>query len=162
MENLKLSDTTTNLFLSIATFHKEVETIKKSADNPFFKSVYAPLEEILPAIKTPLEKSGLDFVQLPNGDTYLTTIIFHIKSGEYMQASLKLSPVDNKPQSQGSAITYARRYMLVSMLGLNTDKDDDGNQASGNVATPRYEKVADKKAREEKEKTAKDNDEPPF
>ena len=34
----------------------------------------------------------------------------------------------NDMQALGSAITYARRYALVSMLGLEQD-DDDGNKA---------------------------------
>lgn len=38
------------------------------------------------------------------------------------------------PQGAGSAITYARRYALVSMLGLNVDEDDDGNHASNKVS----------------------------
>ena len=32
-------------------------------------------------------------------------------------------------QAQGSAITYARRYALMSMLGLVADTDDDGEAA---------------------------------
>jgi hypothetical protein len=33
-------------------------------------------------------------------------------------------------QQLGSAVTYARRYQLVSLLGLEAE-DDDGNYASG-------------------------------
>ncbi len=35
----------------------------------------------------------------------------------------------NDPQAMGSAITYARRYALGSILGLNIDEDDDGEKA---------------------------------
>ena len=38
-------------------------------------------------------------------------------------------------QQLGSAITYARRYGLVSMFGLEQE-DDDGNLASGNNQKP--------------------------
>jgi len=41
-----------------------------------------------------------------------------------------LNPVKNDPQSIGSAITYARRYSISTMLGL-VQSDDDGNAASG-------------------------------
>ena len=37
----------------------------------------------------------------------------------------------NDPHGLGSAITYARRYSLMSMLCLATE-DDDGNAATGN------------------------------
>jgi hypothetical protein len=34
------------------------------------------------------------------------------------------------PQGQGAAITYARRFAYMSVLGLVADKDDDGNAAT--------------------------------
>lgn len=140
-----------NLFRALSEFQNKIDVVKKDADNPFFKSNYAPLETILPAIKKFLLESGLSFTQIPAENTSLTTIIVHVTTGEYISGTMQLSPVKeykkNKageidttcgyitPQAQGSAITYARRYMLVSMLGLNTDKDDDGNEASGNVVS---------------------------
>jgi hypothetical protein len=41
------------------------------------------------------------------------------------------------PQQLGSGVTYARRYSLSSLLGLNIDdgSDDDGNIATGNNGT---------------------------
>jgi hypothetical protein len=36
----------------------------------------------------------------------------------------------NDPQGQGSAITYARRYSLCSVLNLVADDDDDGQAAA--------------------------------
>jgi hypothetical protein len=42
----------------------------------------------------------------------------------------------NDPQAMGSAITYARRYALGSILGLNIDEDDDGNLATHGRSTP--------------------------
>jgi hypothetical protein len=36
----------------------------------------------------------------------------------------------NDPQAVGSAITYAKRYALAGVLGLNIDDDDDGNKAA--------------------------------
>jgi hypothetical protein len=37
----------------------------------------------------------------------------------------------NDPQAMGSAMTYARRYALGSILNLNIDDDDDGEKAMG-------------------------------
>jgi hypothetical protein len=39
---------------------------------------------------------------------------------------LLLSKID--PQGQGSGVTYARRYALVSVLNLVADDDDDGQR----------------------------------
>lgn len=75
---------------ALITFHLKVENIKKDSTNPFFKSKYASLSNILDAISTPLEESGLSFSQLPTGDSGLTTILMHSKSGEYLQADYPL------------------------------------------------------------------------
>jgi hypothetical protein len=47
------------------------------------------------------------------------------------------------PQGQGSAITYARRYALMAVLGLVADEDDDGNKAS--AAKPKPKRAAPKR-----------------
>lgn len=119
-------------------FQSEALDIKKSADNPFFKSKYAPLEEIIPSIRESLKKHGLVFLQVPHGADELTTTICHAESGQSVSGTLKMSPKDASPQGHGSAITYARRYALVSMLGLNTEGDDDGNAASSQSKSQTY------------------------
>lgn len=116
-------------------FQSEALDIKKSADNPFFKSKYAPLDEIIPAIRGGMKKYGLVFLQVPQGSDELVTTICHAESGQSVSGTLKMTPKDASPQGHGSAITYGRRYALVSMLGLNTEGDDDGNAASSQAKT---------------------------
>ena len=135
---LQKSDNISGLAKALVTFQGEVENIKKDANNPFFKSKYASLANILDGIREPLSKHGLSFCQFPSGDGELTTILMH-SSGEYLCDTFKMSPVKNDPQALGSAITYARRYTLAAVLGLNVQEDDDGNAASG-----KENKVADK------------------
>lgn len=110
-------------------FQSEVNTVIKSATNPFFKSKYADLPQILETIKEPLKNSGLSFMQFPKGVNELETIVMHT-SGEWMSETYTMNPVKNDPQAFGSVITYQRRYALVSIFGLNTDEDDDGNAAT--------------------------------
>lgn len=129
------SDSIKAISKALMTFHVKMETIKKTADNPFFKSKYAPLTEILPAIQLPLSEAGLVFSQFPDGDS-LTTILMHPESGEFIEASYNLHPKAFDPQNIGSALTYARRYALCAILALNVDEDDDGNKASGNGFKP--------------------------
>lgn len=114
---------------ALGLFHTKVAKIPKSDNNPFFKSKYAALPSILDAIQIPLEESGLVFTQLPDGE-FLTTLLIHFESGEFISSSYKMNPIKTDPQSIGSAITYARRYALGAILGLNIDEDDDGNKAS--------------------------------
>lgn len=128
-----------NIAKSLAKFHDIMGNVAKDASNPFFKSKYAPLESILPAIKQPLKEAGLVFSQMPNhlmsseDKTYvpsLITKVIDIESGEELSSEVPLILAKQDPQGVGSAITYMRRYALVSMLGLNCDEDDDGNSAS--------------------------------
>jgi hypothetical protein len=110
-------------------FHAEVGKISKDAKNPFFKSNYASLSNIQDGIREPLQSAGLVYSQLPSGENELTTILIHAASGEYMESTYQMTPVKPDPQAKGSAISYARRYALAAILGLNVD-DDDGNKAS--------------------------------
>jgi len=121
------------LIQSIADFQKSAPIILKSATNPFFKSKYADLPAVWHTIKDLMAENGLAVVNLNviiEGQEYLETRIYHT-GGEYLSSVSKLAPVKNDPQSVGSAITYMRRYALMSLLGLVADDDDDANAASG-------------------------------
>lgn len=126
---MEKSESIKNLALALCAFQGTVEKIVKSATNPFFKSKYANLADILDVIREPLQTNDLSFVQFPEGENALTTMLMH-SSGEWIQATYIMKPTKNDPQGQGSAITYQRRYALGAILGLNIDDDDDGNQAS--------------------------------
>ena len=128
---MEKSSSIANIAKALVLFHAKVAKITKDANNPFFKSKYASLSNILEAINQPLQESGLTFSQFPTNGNSLTTIIIHAESGEYMQDSYEMRPVKDDPQGKGSAITYQRRYALASVLGLNIDEDDDANLASG-------------------------------
>lgn len=123
------SESIKELATALCKFQGSVEKIKKTATNPFFKSKYANLADILDVIREPLSESGLSFVQFPKGEHELDTMLMHV-SGEWISETYKMAPTKNDPQGLGSAITYQRRYALGSILGLNIDDDDDGNKAS--------------------------------
>jgi len=127
---MQKSETIGQLAKALAMFHLKVETVKKDATNPFFKSKYASLSNILDAVSVPLSECDLSFSQLPNGEYGLTTILMHAESGEYISADYTMKPIKDDPQGKGSVITYQRRYALSAILGLNIDEDDDGNAAS--------------------------------
>jgi len=123
------SDSIKELATALCKFQGEVEKIKKTATNPFFKSKYANLADILDIIRQPLSDAGLSFVQFPKGQHELDTMLMH-NSGEWISETYQMTPTKNDPQGLGSVITYQRRYALGAILGLNIDEDDDGNKAS--------------------------------
>lgn len=129
------SESIKELAKALLNFQAKGLKVGKEAENPFFKSKYASLANILDKISAPLSESGLSFTQMPDGKS-LTTILMH-ESGEWIEATYEM-PIGkpNDPQAVGSAITYARRYALGAILGLNIDDDDDGNKASEKPAKP--------------------------
>ena len=134
---MEKSETINNLAKALIDFQSRVNKIKKDAKNPFFKSNYASLSNIQDAISNPLAEAGLAYSQMPSGVNGLSTILIHAESGEYLMESF-IMPVSkqNDPQAVGSAITYAKRYALAGVLGLNIDDDDDGNKASNKQDAP--------------------------
>ena len=130
------SETIIKLAKSLVETQKELKQPLKDAKNPFFKSEYVPLENVAEAITQTAAKYGLAFSQYAttteSGNVSVGTIVFH-ESGEYIEyPPLILKPENTKPQSIGSAITYAKRYALSAIFGITSDKDDDGNKANGN------------------------------
>lgn len=123
------SDSIKEISEALKQFQSEMEPVIKKAKNPYYKSKYADLPGIIEASKQLLVKNNLSFSQIPVGDGGLYTILMH-KSGEWIGGSFTMSPVDKKPQTYGSMITYMRRYALGAILGIATEEDDDGNEAS--------------------------------
>lgn len=123
------SETIVSLTKALALFHAKVGKIKKDAQNPFFKSNYASLSNILDEIDDPLLESGLVITQFPDDDG-LVSMLIHAESGEFISSNYRM-PVSkqNDPQALGSSITYARRYAITSILSLNVE-DDDGNKGA--------------------------------
>jgi len=134
---MQKSESIKNIAKALIEFQSKVSKIKKDAKNPFFKSNYASLSNIQDAISNPLSESGLAYSQSPTGVNGLCTILIHAESGEYFMDEF-IMPVSkqNDPQAVGSAITYAKRYSLSSVLGLNIDEDDDGNKAANKQDAP--------------------------
>lgn len=102
----------------------EMGAIKKSSNNPFFKSKYADLTTILEVAEPALLENGLVIIQ-PISEGKVTTKITDGTTS--IESSIDLGTF-SKPQDLGSAITYYRRYTLQSLLAISAE-DDDGNRA---------------------------------
>lgn len=138
-EIIKHSENLDKLFTSLSKVQAELEHAPKSADNLFFKSKYADLPAVLDTGREVASKHGICVTQFPTGKSGLMTVLGHT-SGQYMMALMQMTPENNKPQTIGSCITYARRYAYAAVLGIAQD-DDDGNAASGKTNETKKEKV---------------------
>lgn len=110
----------------------DLKPVSKSATNPFFKSNYAPLPEVMESIQPLLAKHKLAVMQPMthlDGEPAIKTILIHEGGGMIQEVSPVFLDKKNA-QSHGSAITYARRYGIMSLLGIVADNDDDGHKAS--------------------------------
>ena len=116
------------LAAALVAAQADFDAVPKTDTNPFFKSKYAGLPTVVKSATPILTKHGLAISQFVDGDG-LTTYLLHT-SGQFIAHTMTLHLIKQDPQSQGSAITYARRYAYMSALGLVADEDDDGNRAS--------------------------------
>lgn len=126
---MERSESLTALAKSLIAFQKKSKTIGFDKTNPYFKSKYATLTALVEGTKKDLAECGLAVSQLLDGDGSVTTMLIDA-SGEYLSSTIKLNPTKPDPQGVGSAVSYARRYAYASILGLVSDEDDDGNEAS--------------------------------
>nr|WP_237438380.1 ERF family protein [Alteraurantiacibacter buctensis] len=112
----------------------EIEAATKDANNPHFRSKYADLTSVIAAVKPALVKNGLFFTQHPEpvqGGVQIETMLHHA-GGEHLSLGSLFVPANkNDAQAFGSALTYARRYALVTAFGVPVE-DDDGNAATKN------------------------------
>lgn len=98
--------------------------------NPHFKSKYADMGSVLDAIRPPLSANGLAIVQpmqITESGLVLRTILMH-SSGQYIAAEYPL-PAASSQQAMGSALTYARRYSIATLVCNASDEDDDADAA---------------------------------
>lgn len=105
--------------------------------NPHFKNKYASLQAVLKATLPALNNHGIAVSSRTRIDGELiivdTVLIYH--GLEFARAEWPAGKVSTTPQQLGSALTYARRYTLQSILGVAADDDDDANAAERKPST---------------------------
>ena len=103
-----------------------------------YKYSYADLADVTDAVGPLLAKYGLAFHAAPTinpADRREMILIWSLlhESGEDRTGEWPLGPANQKPQSLGSAITYARRYCLCAATGIAADDDDDAAAAQNDT-----------------------------
>lgn len=142
-----MTDINDKLIGALIKAQSEMTFASKTGTNPHFKSGYAPLETVIDAVKNPLNDNGIFYLQkvyLAEGGQCVETE-FHGHGG-VIKAGRVYVPADKQtPQGYGSALTYAKRYSLITACGLPSE-DDDANSAESNYkAKPKAKPKAEPK-----------------
>jgi hypothetical protein len=114
--------------VALNEFQQKMWAVGKDADGYGYK--YATLGKVIQFAYPTMTELGLSVSQMLDhvGDEpALATILMHT-SGQYIKGTYPLSQAGmkgvNNAQQLGAAISYARRYGLLSVLGLAAEDDD--------------------------------------
>ena len=127
---------TPELNAALCKAQSEMGPARKGKVNPAFRSNYADLASVIEAVQ-PLHDNGLAYMQLVDtagAVVTVQTVLLHI-SGQQMKCGLMTARAkDESAQAIGSALTYLRRYSLMTACGI-ASADDDG-QSAGRPSAP--------------------------
>jgi len=122
------------LFSAFVRAQRKFKKALKKVENTHLKSRYADLAECIDAVIDGLHDEGFglsQWAESKDNGVFVRTIIFHESGGLLTLGELHMPVADSRPTAFGSALTYARRYSLMSAFGL-APIDDDGMSASTN------------------------------
>jgi len=140
---------------------EQIQNPRTTKTNPFTKSKYASLPDILNQVRPLLTDQGILLLQNAgtdtNGNLFVQTRLLY--NGDKGQETIEtdrlvLHPDTGKMKSNiqgiGSAITYGRRYQLMTLLGIAGEgEDDDGTNTTTTTPSPRGDAM--KRRREKKQ-----------
>lgn len=133
---------------ALALAQSKMKTPHKDATNPHYGNKYASLKSCIKAIKPALNQNNFALVQSAGRDElgdFVETIFEHTSGGKF-QSKFYLSPDKKGMQGMGSAATYAKRYGLLGLAGIEPDEDTDDDASAANDDE---EKAHDEAVREE-------------
>jgi len=135
-----MTDTNTLTAALVAALGELPDITKaRTANAGTYSYTYAGLADVLGVVRPVLAGHGLAITQRATTDLVantvtVETIILHT-SGEERDGGQITFPLGQTAQATGSTISYARRYAILTALGIaGADDDDDGQAAS---TTPR-------------------------
>lgn len=125
---MQTSEKLNELIAALANARLKFSKIERTKTNPHFRSTYAPLESIMPAIDKALAEEGLvlvgDLRNREKGVVTVTTRLMHI-SEQFIESAIDVNYELGQLQKLGADVTYIRRYSINTMLELASDEDLD-------------------------------------
>lgn len=133
----------TNLDEALLEFQADPPVLTKNKAG--HQSKYADLVQVNEKVLARLNSLGVIFTTAPtrldDGQFVLEYELKHVASQTTKGGRYPLKLADN-PQTMGSAITYARRYILQALTSTAAeDEDDDGQAASGRRTAQRAQQT---------------------
>lgn len=140
-----------NLWQAIGDARAKFGPVLKTQINPHYRNKYADLASVLDAVEAALAAEGLVLVQFTrateSGVLLITRLVF-AADGSNVESEYPLNPgKPNDPQALGGALTYARRYQALCVLGI-APEDDDGEAASRPAPEEKPKKATSNKLRD--------------
>jgi len=134
---MKISVESKELFTDLIKALAELKNLKKTGENPHYKSSFVTIDVITDHIRPIMAKHNLGVMQdvFGNGDMIVvSTMIIH-NTGQWMQQEGLVVPLaKGDAQTAMGAVTYARRYALLAMLNIvGCDEDQDGEDAGKEI-----------------------------
>ena len=132
---------------ALADFQQKCPIIQKTKpvlnkDGKTIRYSYAPIDSVIEQIKKPLNESGLSYNwDSEREDNHIKVIckLTHI-TGHTETSSFDIPIVPSQymtsPQSYATALTYAKRYTLLDVLGIATAEEDTDANDAGKDKTP--------------------------
>ncbi len=101
----------------------------KDSRNPHFGNAYASLGSIQELVREPLKNENLVLNQQVDYDpvgqcVVVTTNVWGMDGTRLNLGNTRLPVPKLTPQDAGSAISYARRYALIGLFGVQVEEDD--------------------------------------
>lgn len=137
------STQTKELFIALAKAQGEFPaSIEQTSTNPHFKSGYATLDDIVRKIRPILARNGLSITQ-EERMTSRGNVVLHTRlhfEDQWTEVRAPIRPEKENIQGYGSALSYAKRYSLMSLLMITTSNDPDDDDGETNM---RYARLSE-------------------
>ena len=131
-----------NIFAALAAAQAELKNPEKNKEGKVtgvsktgqkyeYTFSYADIGDVLACVLPVLSKHGLALTQptrIQDGSIVLVTRVHF--GAEVIESEYPVCSLNGNHQAMGSAMTYARRYALTSLLGVSAVDDTDGEGAA--------------------------------
>lgn len=128
----KKTEAPDTLWLAFAEAQRQFGPIIKNTQGA--RGKYAPLDAVLEMAVPVLNAAGLALTQatfVVDGTLYIRTSLVHTRTGEAHTSEYPAGPLTLQHQQLGAGVTYARRYSLLSILGVFPENEDDDGEKAG-------------------------------